>query len=135
MSLAVLDGSTVTKFVENSEVFEKCVKECFESLNGVKNGELTRNVLRERFDRFFEMEDEVQPKEEIDRLYNNVFERFDEDRNGNIDSNEFGCLMKEIMLAMARGVGNSVVVVALEHDSLLNKAVQYESAAAPPATS
>ncbi|XWS58310.1 hypothetical protein CRYUN_Cryun08bG0023200 [Craigia yunnanensis] len=56
-------------------------------------------------------------KENVDRFCTTIFERSDEDGNGKIDRNDFTSLMKEIMLAMARGIGNLPITVALDQDS------------------
>ncbi|XP_031275384.1 uncharacterized protein LOC116133843 [Pistacia vera] len=87
--VAVLNGSTVTQFVDNKDAFDNCVDEYFQVLDVGHNGKLSRNVFRQ---------------------------------------SQFGALMREIMLAMARGIGNSLVLMALEQDSLLRKAVEHESA-------
>lgn len=125
--VAVLNGSTVKKFVDNKDAFDNCVNEYFQVLDVGHNGKLSRNVFRERFGRFFTLEYES-PPQETEHVYDIVFERFDENRNGNIDRRQFGALMREIMLAMARGIGDSLVLMALEQDSLLRKAVEHESA-------
>ncbi|KAJ0078643.1 hypothetical protein Patl1_23355 [Pistacia atlantica] len=109
--VAVLNGSTVTQFVDNKDAFDNCVDEYFQVLDVGHNGKLSRN-----------------PPQEIGHVYDTVFERFDENGDGNIDRSQFGALMREIMLAMARGIGNSLVLMALEQDSLLRKAVEHESA-------
>ena len=85
-------------------------------------------MLCEGFGGFFVPESEPQSKEEIDRVCDTVFERFDKDQNGKIDRGEFGSLLREIMLAMAQGLGNTVVLVYLDRDGLLSRAIKHESA-------
>ncbi|PIN15466.1 hypothetical protein CDL12_11892 [Handroanthus impetiginosus] len=70
------------------------------------------------------MELELQSKDEIGTLYDVLFSKFDVDRSGTIDLEEFRALMKEIMLAKARGIGSSPVSIILQGDSLLMRAVQ-----------
>ncbi|KAK9272434.1 hypothetical protein L1049_002807 [Liquidambar formosana] len=66
------------------------------------------------FGRLMTLEHDLELEEEINNVYDNVFEKFDEDHNGTLDRKEFRSLMKEIMQAVARGIGNSPVHVALE---------------------
>ena len=49
-------------------------------------------------------------------------------KKGLIDQMEFESLIRELMLAMARGIGDLPVLVALEEHSLLMKAVRHEVA-------
>ncbi|WRX23207.1 EF-hand domain - like 10 [Theobroma cacao] len=92
------------------------------------DGGISRDELEEGLGRIFTMELESKTKENIDQFYSTIFERFDEDRDGRIDCNEFESLMREIMLAMARGIGDLPIIVALDQDSLLMMAVKHELA-------
>lgn len=127
MSVEILNGSTVTKFIEDTEAFDNCVNERFEMLDVNGDGVLSPCELKEGFGRLLAWEYESQSEEEINNLYNTIFEKFDEDQNGTIDREEFRSLIKDIMLGMAQSIGNSPVQVALEEDSLLMKAVEYEN--------
>jgi Ca2+-binding EF-hand superfamily protein len=126
MSLAVVNETTVTTFVEDMKAFENCVKECFEMLDVDGDGVLSRSELREGFCKLMSLGHESSKKEKIDHLFDTIFDRFDEDQSGSIDPREFKCLIRELMFAMGRGFGNSPVLVALEIDSLLMKAVEHE---------
>ncbi|KAF8396031.1 hypothetical protein HHK36_017643 [Tetracentron sinense] len=84
MSVSILNGPTVTEFVEDGDAFDK------------SNGDQKRK-----------------------RAVSMTLSL----RNGTIDPEEFRSEMKEIMLAVARGIGNSPVQVALETESLLMRAV------------
>ncbi|XP_017976707.1 PREDICTED: guanylyl cyclase-activating protein 1 [Theobroma cacao] len=128
MSVAVLDGNTVTGFIEAKEAFGNCVDEYFKMLDSNGDGGISRDELEEGLGRIFTMELESKTEENIDRFYSTIFERFDEDRDGRIDCNEFESLMREIMLAMARGIGDLSIIVALDQDSLLMMAVKHELA-------
>ncbi|KAK2978440.1 hypothetical protein RJ640_023599 [Escallonia rubra] len=128
MSVAFVDGPTVTKFVEDAEAFEKCVNERFDVLDVDGDGALSRDELQTRMGNLSSMEYELQPKDEINGIYDTLFEKFDADQNGTIDRDEFRTLMKEIMLAKARGIGNSPVLIIVQGDSLLMRAVERESA-------
>ncbi|XVF57278.1 hypothetical protein PTKIN_Ptkin06aG0192200 [Pterospermum kingtungense] len=128
MSVAVLDSQTVTGFVEAKEAFKNCVEEYFKVLDADGDGGISRKEFEEGLGRIFTMELESRSKEDVDQFYSTIFERFDEDGNGMIDRNEFMVLMREIMMAMARGIGHLPVIVALDQDSLLMMAVKHELA-------
>ncbi|KAI3445271.1 hypothetical protein Pfo_001936 [Paulownia fortunei] len=124
MSVEFVDGPIVTEFVNDSKAFEKWTNEKFKTLDADGNGVLSRDELQKRVGKFSSMEFELQSKDEIASLYDLVFNKFDVDRSGTIDPSEFRALMKEIMLAKARGIGNSPVCIILQGDSLLMRAVQ-----------
>ena len=72
------------------------------------------------------LENNTNQEEEINNLYEVIFKRFDKDEKCFIDQMEFESLIRELMLAMARGIGDLPVLVAFEKHSLLLKAVQHE---------
>ena len=124
-----LNNLTVTGFVEDTTTFEKCSKECFGKLDVDGQGGLSREKLRAGFGKLLPGIGYVsQPKDEINVLHDAIFERFDADKNGVIDGQEFQTLLAETMLAVARGIGGSPVLVALEHGSLLMRAAEHEKA-------
>ncbi|CAA2985936.1 Calcium-binding EF-hand [Olea europaea subsp. europaea] len=49
---------------------------------------------------------ELQVKEDNENLYDVLFERFDVDKSDTIEWNDLTILMKEIMVAKARSIGN-----------------------------
>ncbi|KAA8536967.1 hypothetical protein F0562_029445 [Nyssa sinensis] len=112
MSVACLDGPTVTEFVD-SEAFNKSVNQHFDMLDADGDGVLSRGKLKMRSGRFSSMEYELQSNEEISILYDILFEKFDADQNGTIDREEFRSLMKEIMLAKARGIDCFSITISL----------------------
>ncbi|KAL6142790.1 hypothetical protein ACLB2K_061066 [Fragaria x ananassa] len=125
--LHALNDSTVAAFVDDTTPFEECSKECFDELDVDADGVLSKEELRSGFGNllpgigYFS-----QPKEELNSLHDAIFERFDADGNGVVDRGEFKELLREIMLGVARGIGGSPVLVALEHGSLLTRAAQHE---------
>lgn len=123
MSVAFIDGPMVEKFVENSQAFEKCIEERFNILDVNKDGVLSRGELQNEINDPSYVESALQSKEEVDNLYNALFEKFDAEKKGTLGRKEFGSLMKEVMLAKARGFGNTPVCIILQEDSLLQKAV------------
>ncbi|KAK4596314.1 hypothetical protein RGQ29_014377 [Quercus rubra] len=104
MSVAMVNSSTVMGFIQDTKKFNNCINECFEMLDIDGN------------------------EEEINNLYEVIFKRFDKDEKGFIDRMEFESLIRELMLAMACGIGDLPVLVALKEHSLLMKAVQHELA-------
>ncbi|GMY21044.1 isoform 2 of ef-hand calcium-binding domain-containing protein 1 [Fagus crenata] len=129
MSLALVTCSTVLEFIQDTKTFNNCINECFEMLDFDGNGMLSKDVLCGGLHRLLSLEYNPQEEEEeVNNLYEVIFMRFDKDKNGFIDCKEFECLIRELMLAMARGIGDSPVLVALEETSLLMKAVQHELA-------
>ncbi|XP_075474626.1 uncharacterized protein LOC142505501 [Primulina tabacum] len=123
MSVEFVDGQTVVDFVNDSEAFEKCVNEKFETLDSDRDGVLSRDELQKRIGKLSSTELELQSRDEIASLYDVLFDKFDEIRSGSIDRKGFVNLAREIMLAKARGIGNSPVSIILQEDSLLMKAV------------
>ncbi|KAL6966357.1 hypothetical protein U1Q18_032137 [Sarracenia purpurea var. burkii] len=125
MSVACVEGSTLTEFVEDTEAFERCVDMQFDMLDSDGDGALSCSDLRRRPGRLSSMEFELQSEEEIRELYDTLFERFDADQDGKIDREGFRTLMAEIVLAKARGIGQSPVLIIVQEDSLLMKAVEH----------
>ncbi|CAI9264791.1 unnamed protein product [Lactuca saligna] len=93
MSVAFIDGPMLTKFVDDSAAFEKCIKERFDMLDVNKDGVLSRNELHNDINDVSSVESALQSKEE------------------------------EVMIAKAHGFGNTPVCIILQTDSLLQKVV------------
>ncbi|KAG2695244.1 hypothetical protein I3843_07G006400 [Carya illinoinensis] len=130
MSVAMVNSSTIMGFIKDRKTFNSCIAECFEMLDIDGTGTLSRKELRGGFHRVLSLGYyKSEPEEETKDLHEIVFKRFDEDQNGVIDRKEFMALIRELMQAMARGIGDSPVLVALEQGSLLMKAAQHELAA------
>ncbi|KAL8061649.1 hypothetical protein ABFX02_02G099500 [Erythranthe guttata] len=127
MSIEFVDGQTVMEFVNDSQAFEKWTNEKFKTLDADRDGVLSRDELQKRVGKFSSMKFDLQSKDEINSLYDLLFNKFDVDKSGTIDPDEFRALMKEMMLAKARGIGNSPVAIILHGDSLLMRAVQHAS--------
>lgn len=126
MSVAVLNESTVHDFVQDSDAFEKSVDEQFKMFDSNGDGAVSRADISRGYGKLMALEYEKQSEEEVNSLYDSIFERFDEEKNGTLNRNQFRRFMKEMMLAMARSFGDVPVQVALDHNSMLMKAVEHE---------
>lgn len=127
-----MDGSTVRKFVEDNEAFNKTMDEKFVELDANQDGVLSRSELRKALESFRLLESEMGMEvsttpQELNALYDSVFDGFDTDRNNTVDLNEFRSEMKNIMLAIADGLGAAPIQLLLEEGSLLKDAVEFES--------
>ena len=131
MSVEILDGATITSFVEDEEAFNVSVSGLFAQLDTDKDGLLSyAEMLKELqslrvFETHFGVDVKRDP-DELARVYDSLFVQFDHDLNGRVDLQEFKEETKQMMLAMANGLGSLPVQMALEEDSLLMKAVQRE---------
>lgn len=133
--MVIIDGSTVRNFVNDDEVFNKAVDERFTTLDLNDDGVLSRSELRKAFESFRLNEthfgvDAATPPEDLPKLYDSIFEKFDLDQSGSIDRDEFKSEMKKIMLAIADGLGSSPIQMVLEEsdNNLLKQAADREAA-------
>lgn len=134
MGVVIIDGSTVRSFVEDEARFKKSVDEAFASLDLNNDGVLSRSELRRAFESLRLIEthfgvDVATPPEELTKLYDSIFDKFDCDRSGTVDKEEFRTEMKMIMLAIADGLGSNPIQMALEDDdkSFLKQAADLEA--------
>ncbi|XP_057984279.1 uncharacterized protein LOC131168673 [Malania oleifera] len=135
MGVVIIDGSTVRQFVEDEDKFTKSVDEQFAALDLNGDGVLSRPELRKAFESLRLIEthfgvDVASPtEEELSKLYNSIFEKFDCDHSGSIDLQEFRSEMKKILLAIADGLGSFPVQMVLEDDdkSFLKQAADLET--------
>ncbi|XP_062083309.1 uncharacterized protein LOC133789476 [Humulus lupulus] len=123
MRIAILNDSTVTDFIEDVESFETGVAKCFEALDIDGDGMLSRQELRDGFGKSLPI-GSVR-KELVEDLFDTVIGRFDVEGKGSIGFDEFKSLSNEMMMAMARGIGGSPILLALHQDSLLLNAVDH----------
>ncbi|XP_010252635.1 PREDICTED: uncharacterized protein LOC104594159 [Nelumbo nucifera] len=133
MSVELLDGATIFNFVEDKQAFEDSVHDSFARLDTDHDGLLSyADMVKElRSLRMFETHFGVDVKSDPDELakaYRALFCQFDHDSNGAVDLEEFKAEIKQMMLAMANGLGFLPVQMVLEEDSFLKKAVEWESA-------
>lgn len=135
MGVVIIDGSTVRAFVNDDEQFQKRVDERFAALDLNSDGVLSRSELRKAFESMRLIEahfgvDVSTPPEQLTTLYDSIFDKFDLDGSNTVDLQEFRSAMKEIMLAIADGLGSCPIQMVLEDDdpSFLKQAADLEDA-------
>ncbi|OIW07370.1 hypothetical protein TanjilG_10205 [Lupinus angustifolius] len=131
MSVEILDGATIVNFIEDEEAFTISICKRFAYLDKDNDGLLSyAEMLKELqclrvFETHFGVDVEPDP-DELDRVYESLFIQFDHNLNGTVDLEEFKEETKQMMLAMADGMGFLPVQMVLEQDSILKKAVEKE---------
>jgi hypothetical protein len=135
MSVEILDGRTVQSFVDDERAFNSSVDARFAALDADRNGRLSYAemagelmALRVREAHFGT--DEPAAAAELADLYGALFARFDRDGDATVDLDEFRAEMREVMLAVARGLGVLPVQMVVEEGSLLRRAIDRELAGA-----
>lgn len=135
MGVVIIDGSTVRDFVAEEAQFQKSVDERFAALDLNNDGVLSRSEMRKAFESFRLLEthfgvDVATTPEELTRLYDSIFEKFDGDNSGTVDIEEFRSELKKIMLAIADGLGSAPIQMVLEDgdENLLKQAADLEAA-------
>lgn len=119
----VFTSKTLIGFISDTKSFESITDDYFHILDLDKNGMLSPSELRQGLNHVVAVESEVAPGEETNNVYNAIFERFGED----LVPEKFRDLIAEILTAMARGIGNSPVIMVVHNDGLIMKAVLHES--------
>ena len=136
MSVEILDGATIMDFLEDEEAFSVLVGNRFANLDTDHDGLLSyAEMLKELqslrvLETHFGVDVEPDP-DELSRVYESLFIQFDHNLNGTVDLEEFKKETKQMMLAMAEGMGFLPVQMVLEEDSILKKAVERESNKVP----
>nr|XP_010913188.1 uncharacterized protein LOC105038949 [Elaeis guineensis] len=134
MSVEILDGATIRDFVEDEGVFNGSINDRFASLDTDHDGllsyaEMVRELMSLRvLEKHFGVDDVGLSPDELLQLYHGLFARFDHDGNGAVDLEEFRTEMREMMLAVANGLGFLPVQMVVEEGSFLKMAVERESA-------
>ncbi|KAI4967296.1 hypothetical protein ZWY2020_028742 [Hordeum vulgare] len=109
MSVEILDGKTVQSFVEDEDAFNSSVDGRFAALDTNHDGLLS----------YSEMAQELMSLRVLEK-------HFGVDGNGTVDLEEFRAEMKEVMLAVANGLGFLPVQMVVEEGSFLKVAVDRE---------
>ena len=127
MSVELLDAVTILGFVEDEDAFTKWVRTRFAALDTNHDGFLSYVEMVEELKQFRVFETQADPDpEEVARTHGSMFKQFDHDCNGVVDFEEFKEETKNIMLAMANGLGFLPLHMVLEEGSFLLKAVEIE---------
>ncbi|KAK7374830.1 hypothetical protein VNO80_08272 [Phaseolus coccineus] len=132
MSVEILDGATIVKFLQDEEAFSLSVRNRFARLDTDNDGLLSyAEMLKELqslrvLETHFGIDVEPDP-DELAHVYESLFVQFDHNLNGTIDLEEFEKETRQMMLAMADGLGFLPVQMVLEEDSILKTAVERES--------
>ncbi|XP_022635818.1 uncharacterized protein LOC106758558 [Vigna radiata var. radiata] len=132
MSVEILDGATIVNFLQDEEAFSVSVRNRFARLDTDNDGLLSyAEMLKELqslrvLETHFGIDVEPDP-DELAQVYESLFVQFDHNLNGTIDLDEFKKETRQIMLAMADGLGFVPVQMVLEEDSILKTAVERES--------
>lgn len=134
MGVVIIDGSTVSNFVNDEATFNRSIESTFTALDLNNDGVLSRSELRKAFESLRLIEshfgvDVATTPDELTKLYDQIFDGFDFDHSGTVDLEEFRSEMKKIMLAVADGLGSSPIQMALEDDdkSFLKQAADLEA--------
>ncbi|CAJ2635890.1 unnamed protein product [Trifolium pratense] len=131
MSVEILDGATIVHFLEDEEAFNSSIGNRFAQLDTNNDGLLSyEELLKELqglrvFETHFGIDVESDPGE-LARVYKSLFVQFDHNLNGAVDLEEFKKETKQMMLAMADGMGFLPIQMVLEEDSILKLAVERE---------
>ncbi|XP_021274746.1 calcium uptake protein, mitochondrial-like [Herrania umbratica] len=132
MSVEVLDSSTILAFIEDEEAFHDSIRDHFALLDTDNDGILSyAEMLKELqslrvFETHFGIDVKTDP-DEVTHVYDSLFGQFDRNSNGTVDLEEFKTETKQMMQAMANGMGFLPVQMVLEEGSFLKKAVEWES--------
>lgn len=134
MSVEVLDGATIREFVDDDRAFSRSIEARFATLDANHDGVLSFTEMVKELQSLRMLEthfgvdgDFKIDKGELARLHESAFIQFDHDGNGCVDIEEFKAEMKNMMLAVAKGIGFLPVQMVLEEDSFIKKAVDFES--------
>ncbi|KAG8057177.1 hypothetical protein GUJ93_ZPchr0002g23360 [Zizania palustris] len=136
MSVEILDGKTIRSFVEDEGAFNSSVDGRFAALDTNRDGllsyaEMANELMSLRvLDKHFGVDEAAMAPDELVELYRGLFARFDRDGSGAVDLEEFRAEMKEVMLAVANGIGFLPVQMVVEEGSFLKVAVDRELAKA-----
>jgi len=132
MSVEILDGSTVRSFVEDEGAFNSSVDGRFAALDADRDGLLTYVEMAGELmsfrvlEKHFGVDEAAVPADELVALYRGLFARFDRDGSGKVDRQEFRAEMREVLLAVANGLGFLPVQMVVEEGSFLKVAVDRE---------
>ncbi|KAJ1695660.1 hypothetical protein LUZ63_012358 [Rhynchospora breviuscula] len=132
MSVEVIDASTIRNFLNDEQFFTKSIEERFSTIDSNHDGRLSYAELAKELEKLrviethFGVDGDGLTKHELGQLYQGLFARFDHDANGSVDLEEYKSEVREMMLAIANGLGFLPVQMVLEEGSFLKLAVERE---------
>ncbi|XP_078181734.1 uncharacterized protein LOC144575458 [Carex rostrata] len=132
MSVEILDASTICNFLNDSDFFTKSIKESFTAIDSNHDGLLSYTELASELKKLrviethFGIDDAVLSSDDLRQLYEGMFAQFDHDGNGLVDLEEYKSEIRELMLAIANGLGFMPIQMVLEEGSFLKLAVERE---------
>ncbi|GKV30718.1 hypothetical protein SLE2022_118900 [Rubroshorea leprosula] len=132
MSVEVLDGATILDFVADEEAFTVSIRNHFTHLDTDHDGLLSYAEMLKELQSLRVLEthfgiDVKRDPEELAHVYDSLFVQFDHDSNGTVDLEEFKAESRQMLVAMANGIGFLPVQMVLEEGSLLKKATEWAS--------
>uniref|UniRef100_A0A0D9XEZ8 EF-hand domain-containing protein n=1 Tax=Leersia perrieri TaxID=77586 RepID=A0A0D9XEZ8_9ORYZ len=136
MSVEILDSKTILSFVEDEGAFNSSVDGRFAALDTNRDGllsyaDMANELMSLRvLETHFGIDEAVVSAEELVAVYRGLFDRFDRDGSGAVDLEEFRAEMKEVLLAVANGLGFLPVQMVIDEGSFLKVAVDRELAKA-----
>ncbi|KAJ4747484.1 Calcium-binding EF-hand family protein [Rhynchospora pubera] len=133
MSVELLDGTTILGFIEDKVAFNTLIDARFASLDSDSDGKLTYAEMAKELmslrvlgSYFGAMDEPSLSHDEAAQLYQSLFKQFDKDGDGMVNLKEFKMEMKEVMLAVAHGLGFVPIQMVVEEGSFLKRAVERE---------
>ncbi|KAG0467967.1 hypothetical protein HPP92_017295 [Vanilla planifolia] len=132
MSVEILDGDTIRRFVADEAAFGASIEARFAGLDTDNDGLLSFEEMENELSSLrvvevhFGVDDEAVRPDELAKLHRGLFARFDRDGDGRVDMEEFREEMREVLLAVAAGLGFLPVQMVVEDGSFLKLAVERE---------
>ncbi|KAG0466267.1 hypothetical protein HPP92_017297 [Vanilla planifolia] len=133
MSVEILDGETIRRFVADEAAFGTSIEGRFAGLDTDHDGLLSFEEMENELSSLrvlevhFGVDNESMRPDELAKLHRGLFARFDRDGDGRVDMEEFREEMREVLLAVAAGLGFLPVQMVVEDGSFLKLAVERET--------
>ncbi|KAJ4772647.1 Calcium-binding EF-hand family protein [Rhynchospora pubera] len=132
MSVETIDASTIRNFLKDERFFTKSIEERFSMIDSNHDGRLSYAEMAKELEKLrvnethFGVAGNGLTKHELGQLYQGLFANFYHNANGLVDLEEYKSEVREMMLAIAKGLGFLPVQMVLEEGSFLKVAVERE---------